>query len=109
MQCLSKQESWSLFCFYAFKGNKVPNHQLEEVGRDILKQCGNLPLAIKMVAASLPKTTMPRDWEPKLHRLKEVVVTDDDQIMPFLRLGYFSLPARLKACFAYLSFFPKVE
>ncbi|GLJ21036.1 hypothetical protein SUGI_0384380 [Cryptomeria japonica] len=109
MQCLSEKETWSLFCFYAFKGNKVPNHQLEEVGRDILKQCGNLPLAIKMVAASLPKTTMPRDWEPKLHRLKEVVVTDDDQIMPILRLSYFSLPARLKACFAYLSFFPKAE
>ncbi|GLJ21033.1 hypothetical protein SUGI_0384310 [Cryptomeria japonica] len=109
MQCLSEKESWSLFCFYAFKGNKVPNHQLEEVGRDILKQCGNLPLAIKMVAASLPKTTMPRDWEAKLDRLKEVVVTDDDQMMPILRLSYFSLPARLKACFAYLSFFPKVE
>ncbi|GLJ39916.1 hypothetical protein SUGI_0816190 [Cryptomeria japonica] len=109
MQFLSESESWSLFCFYAFKGNEAPNHQLEEVGRDILKQCGNLPLAIKMVAASLPKTTMPREWESKLHRIKEVVIADDDQIMPILRLSYFSLHARLKACFAYLSFFPKVE
>ncbi|XP_059075096.1 putative disease resistance protein RGA4 [Cryptomeria japonica] len=49
IQCLSEIESWSLFCFYAFKGNEAPNHQLEEVGRDILKQCGNLPLGIKMV------------------------------------------------------------
>ncbi|GLJ21068.1 hypothetical protein SUGI_0384970 [Cryptomeria japonica] len=63
IQCLSEIESWSLFCFYAFKGNEAPNHQLEEVGRDILKQCGNLPLGIKMVVASLPKTTMPSDWE----------------------------------------------
>ncbi|GLJ21022.1 hypothetical protein SUGI_0384140 [Cryptomeria japonica] len=109
MEFLSEKESWSLFCFYAFKGNEAPNHQLEEVGHGILKQCGNLPLAIKMVAASLPKTTLPREWESKLHRLKEVVVADDDQIMPILRLSYFSLPARLKACFAYLSFFPKVE
>ncbi|XP_057871104.2 putative disease resistance protein RGA3 [Cryptomeria japonica] len=109
MQFLSDSESWNLFRFYAFKGNEAPNHQLEEVGRDILKQCGNLPLAIKMVAAALPKTRMPRDWESKLHRLKEVVIADDDQIIPILRLSYFSLPARLKACFAYLSFFPKVE
>ncbi|GLJ21038.1 hypothetical protein SUGI_0384400 [Cryptomeria japonica] len=109
MQCLLEKESWSLFCFYAFKGGKAPNHQIEEVGRDIVKQCGNLPLAIKMVAASLPKTTMPRDWVRKLHRLKEVIIADDDQILPILRLSYFTLPARLKACFAFLSFFPKVE
>ncbi|GLJ21026.1 hypothetical protein SUGI_0384190 [Cryptomeria japonica] len=109
MQNLSEKESRSLFCFYAFKGNKGPNHQLKEVGREILKQCGNLPLAIKIVAASLPKTTMPRDWEPKLHRLKEAVIADDDQIMPILILSYFLLPARLKACFSYLSFFHKVQ
>ncbi|GLJ21075.1 hypothetical protein SUGI_0385090 [Cryptomeria japonica] len=78
MQCLSEKESWCLFCFNAFNRNKEPNHQLEEVGREILKQCRNLPLAIEMATTSLPKTTMPRDSEPKLHRLKKVVIADDD-------------------------------
>ncbi|GLJ21077.1 hypothetical protein SUGI_0385150 [Cryptomeria japonica] len=62
-----------------------------------------------MVVASLPKTIIPRDWVCKLHLLKEVIIADDDKIMPILRLSYFSLPARLKACSTYLSFFPKVE
>ncbi|GLJ21223.1 hypothetical protein SUGI_0388970 [Cryptomeria japonica] len=109
MHHLSDEDSWKLFCVYAFEGSESQQH-LEKVGRKIVKQCGNLPLAIKTVAASLAKKTMPKDWESKLHELEGVVATDfHDRIMPILRLSYDSLPARLKACFAYLSFFPEDE
>ncbi|GLJ21226.1 hypothetical protein SUGI_0389000 [Cryptomeria japonica] len=108
MQHFSDEDSWRLFCFYAFGGSESQQH-LEEVGRKIVKQCGNLPLAIKTVAASLARTRLPREWESKLHELEGVVATDVDRIMPILRLSYDSLSARRKACFAYLSFFPEDE
>ncbi|GLJ21399.1 hypothetical protein SUGI_0393980 [Cryptomeria japonica] len=111
MQYLSDEESWRLFCVYAFEGKREPEqHLMEEVGRKIVKQCGNLPLAIKTIAASLAKTRMPRDWDSKLQQLQGVQgIANVDPIIPILRLSYDSLPAILKACFAYLSFFPEDE
>ncbi|XP_057859270.2 putative disease resistance protein RGA3 [Cryptomeria japonica] len=110
MECLTDEESWSLFCAYAFpgsKGNRAPQH-LEKVTHNIVKECGNLPLAIKTTAASLSSTTQPRDWQSKFSKLKKVG-TSKDLLMDILKLSYYSLPAHLKACFAYLSFFPEDE
>ncbi|GLJ21379.1 hypothetical protein SUGI_0393480 [Cryptomeria japonica] len=110
MKYLSDEDSWRLFCVYAFEEGREPPQQLEEVGRKIVEQCGNLPLAIKTIAASLAKTRMPRDWESKLQQLQGVQGTANvDPIMPILRLSYDSSSTLLKACFAYLSFFPEDE
>ncbi|GLJ52452.1 hypothetical protein SUGI_1115600 [Cryptomeria japonica] len=113
MKFLTVEDSWKLFCAYAFpesEGNRAPDN-LEEIARNILKKCGELPLAIKITAASLAKTTLPDDWQSKLTKLEEVGTSDDHvmDIMDILKLSYHSLPAHLKACFAYLSFFPEDE
>ncbi|XP_059073256.1 disease resistance RPP13-like protein 4 [Cryptomeria japonica] len=113
MENLSDEDSWKLFCVYAFLGhgeNRVPSH-LEEVGRKIVKQCGNLPLAIKTTAASLASTTDLRKWESKRRQLERAVIPigDHDPVMDILKLSYDSLPPHLKPCFAYLSFFPEDE
>lgn len=47
------------------------------------------------------------DWESKLQQLQSGSAMVDDPIMCILRLSYDSLLAILKACFAYLSFFPE--
>ncbi|PHT76178.1 hypothetical protein T459_19700 [Capsicum annuum] len=45
---LDDEESWSLFCKVAFLSTKGKcNTQLEEVGREIVRKCHGLPLAIK--------------------------------------------------------------
>ncbi|GLJ52331.1 hypothetical protein SUGI_1113050 [Cryptomeria japonica] len=110
MEYLTDEESWSLFCAHAFprsEENRAPGY-LEKVARDIEKECGKLPLAIKTTAASLASTTLPRDWHFKLDKLKKVS-TPSDPVLDILKLSYDTLPAHLKACFAYFSFFPEDE
>ncbi|GLJ37245.1 hypothetical protein SUGI_0755440 [Cryptomeria japonica] len=111
MEFLSDEESWRLFCAYAFpecEGNRAPPHVKEE-GRKIVKQCGNLPLAIKTIAASLSNTRVLSKWALKRHELERVVAPSGEinPVMKILKLSYDSLPAHLKPCFAYLSFFPE--
>lgn len=111
MKLLSDEDSWKLFCVYAFpasEGNRAPLH-MEEEGRQVVRQCGNLPLAIKTTAASLASTTHLSKWESKRRQLERAVIPfgEHDSVMDILKLSYESLPAHLKACFAYFSFFPE--
>ncbi|XP_059074332.1 disease resistance RPP13-like protein 4 [Cryptomeria japonica] len=107
LQPLSEEESWNLFCAFAFHGNQPPRH-LQGVARQVEGECGRLPLAVKTVAASLADKTLSRDWESKLEQLKAASYTQDP-IMQILKLSYDSLPPHLKPCFVYLSFFPEDE
>ncbi|KAH9323013.1 hypothetical protein KI387_017652 [Taxus chinensis] len=109
MEYLSEEDSWELFCVHGFphcEANR-PGQELEEVARDILQECGRLPLAIKTTAASLSHTTLPREWAFKLRQLKEV--SDLNDPMKILKLSYDCLPAHLQACFAYMCFFSDDE
>ncbi|GLJ14378.1 hypothetical protein SUGI_0232330 [Cryptomeria japonica] len=101
MENLSEEDSWNLFCVYAFPAhgeNRVPSH-LEEVGRKIVKQCGNLPLAIKTTASSLANTTDLRKWESKRRQLERAVIPIgnhdpiDPEILVYLWRGEGFVPA----------------
>ncbi|GLJ26193.1 hypothetical protein SUGI_0502560 [Cryptomeria japonica] len=61
-----------------------------------------------MVAASLECKRLSSEWQSKLQHIKEASSTNDP-IMQILQLSYDSLPAHLKPCFAFLSFFPEDE
>ncbi|GLJ52386.1 hypothetical protein SUGI_1114350 [Cryptomeria japonica] len=110
MERLTDEQSWQLFCAYGFpkfEENRAPEN-LEEVARKIVKKCGELPLAIKIIAASLASNALLSEWQSKLSKL-EKVGNSNDLVMDILKLSYDSLPAHLKTCFAYLSFFPEDE
>ncbi|XP_059074852.1 probable disease resistance protein At1g58602 [Cryptomeria japonica] len=60
MEYLSDEDSWKLFCAYAF-ANYPPKESLphlEKIAGDIIKECGKLPLAIKTIAGSLAGKTL---------------------------------------------------
>ncbi|GLJ20226.1 hypothetical protein SUGI_0367060 [Cryptomeria japonica] len=52
LQPLSEEESWSLFCAFAFQGSQPPGY-LKDIAREIEGKCAKLPLAVRTVAASL--------------------------------------------------------
>ncbi|RZC82212.1 hypothetical protein C5167_044995 [Papaver somniferum] len=63
---LGDEDSWSLLCKVVFSSTNgiCRNPELEEVGKNIAKKCGGLPLAIKAIAGLLSIRSRPlSDWQ----------------------------------------------
>ena len=64
LQCLSEEDSLSLFVKYAFEdGDEKKHPQLLEIGKEIIKRCGGLPLAVKTLGSSLFSRVDKKEWE----------------------------------------------
>ncbi|XP_048134047.1 disease resistance protein RPM1-like [Rhodamnia argentea] len=107
LQCLSPEESWSLFCKKAFRGKPCPPH-LEHLSLQILRKCEGLPLAIVAIGGLLFAKD-DQEWEMIARSLAAELETDDKmQIFgKILSLSYSDLPDNLKSCFLYLGVFPE--
>ncbi|KAJ1380789.1 P-loop containing nucleoside triphosphate hydrolase, partial [Sesbania bispinosa] len=99
---LSEEYSWSL----VFKDyESVMYHKLESVGREIVRKCGGVPLAIKIAADALRSKHAEVDWIVYLEHMNED--RSDTDILPVLKLSYQFLSPELKQCFAYCCIYPK--
>ncbi|RVW93546.1 putative disease resistance RPP13-like protein 1 [Vitis vinifera] len=104
---LSPEDSWSLFTKLAFpSGDPCAYPQLEPIGREIVKKCQGLPLAMKALGSLLYSKPERREWEDILNS-KTWHSQTDHEILPSLRLSYQHLSPPVKRCFAYCSIFPK--
>ncbi|XP_019164477.1 PREDICTED: putative late blight resistance protein homolog R1A-10 [Ipomoea nil] len=103
MPFLDANESWNLYC--SVFGKTERNSVFEQIGRDIVKKCKGLPLAITLVASLLSKT------EKKVEKWKNVAETvigdSNEACSSVLSLSYNQLPHPSKACFLYLGVFPE--
>ncbi|GAB2298442.1 hypothetical protein Dimus_032507 [Dionaea muscipula] len=104
---LSEEKSWLLFERMAFgPGQQQLPPNLVEIGKEIVKKCANVPLAIKTLGCHLYGKEE-RVWlllkENELPKIPE----GGDKIMAILKISYHHLPSPLKNCFAYCSLYPK--
>ncbi|PRQ48971.1 putative P-loop containing nucleoside triphosphate hydrolase, leucine-rich repeat domain, L [Rosa chinensis] len=106
LEGLPHKDCMSLFIKRAFKKGEEQHYQhLIEIGEDIVKKCGGVPLAVTTVGSMLYLNRERHHW------LR--VIDDDmwsignDNILPALKLSYDALPQHLKPCFAFCSLFPK--
>lgn len=104
LRTLEDEHCWILFKEKAF--GEVIDIKLENLGREIVKKCKGVPLAIKVMGSSLRFASEER-WESVLrNELWQSVDGEGDEIFPALKLSYHYLHSPLKRCFGYLSLFP---
>ncbi|KAL7259932.1 hypothetical protein ACSBR1_005737 [Camellia fascicularis] len=78
--------------------------QLENIGEQILKRCGGVPLAIVLAAGLLLlRERSENTWKGILKGMGQ----DQDQCSEIFALSYKDLPTNLKPCFLYFGLFPE--
>jgi len=104
---LSLEDSLSVFVKWAFKeGEEKKYPHLVNIGRDIVKRCGGIPLAVRTLGSSLFSKYETDKWE--YIRDNEIWNSQDTgSILPALVLSYCQMPCYLKECFPLFSLFPK--
>ncbi|XP_028065745.1 putative disease resistance protein RGA3 [Camellia sinensis] len=108
MARLSEDDSWSLFKRRAF-GNerREENLQLGLIGKEIVKKCKGLPLAIKALGSLMQFKRSESEWLSVKDSEIWDLPDDGSNILPALRLSYEALPPHLRQCFTYCCIFPK--
>ncbi|CAN6556512.1 unnamed protein product [Malus baccata var. baccata] len=112
LKCLGDDESWSLFKKLALKEDSnlsdSERREFENCGREIVRMCQGLPLAIKQMAGLLRGKDL-KEWENVAKsQTWKARAEDDTGVRPALRLSYNHLPSPdYKQCFSLCSLFPK--
>ncbi|XP_074313083.1 putative disease resistance protein RGA1 [Silene latifolia] len=104
---LSDENSWRLFLLTAFdrEPDEANDHELIKIGKNIVKKCSNVPLAVKVLGTLLYGQ---RDrWESfEKNRLPQIETTKNP-IMSILKVSYDNLEPSMKHCFRCCALFPK--
>jgi hypothetical protein len=115
---LPEDECWSLFAKIAFGNIRTTlanetRKELEDIGREIVRKCEGLPLAVKAMGGLLRGHI---DDVSKWQQIQSSAIweieyqdpeVDNLKVMAILKLSYDHLPFDLKRCLEYCSLFPK--
>ncbi|XVE71714.1 hypothetical protein DITRI_Ditri10aG0173900 [Diplodiscus trichospermus] len=111
LECLTEENSWELFQRIAFPHKDSPDYRvdprMDKLGKDMLKHCAGLPLAILALGGILAKKFSFIEWEKMHKNVKTQLKRGKGQVEEVLALSYEELPFCLKPCFLYLSRFPE--
>ncbi|XP_074317951.1 putative disease resistance protein RGA1 [Silene latifolia] len=102
---LSEVESWNLFERIAFQA-KEREDDFVKLGKEIVKKCTNVPLAIRVVG-SLLRGQSKSKWLSFQNSGLDNISERNDTLTTILKLSYDQLSPPLKTCFAYCAIFPK--
>ncbi|KAH6815920.1 hypothetical protein C2S53_005538 [Perilla frutescens var. hirtella] len=112
---LNKDDAWELLKKKSFPHNNIPDFafqvKLHKIGKEMIRKCGCLPLAICLLGGVLSNKNSMREWELVNENINASLFRGeghdekDKQIDGVLNLSYEDLPYYLKSCFLYLGTF----
>ncbi|KAM7488942.1 hypothetical protein LguiB_026426 [Lonicera macranthoides] len=114
LRFLNTEESWQLLMKKAFPGRRDTEPrvetQMEKKGREMLRQCRGLPLAIAVLGGLLANRHTLNEWERVHYSLDRYLMGEgidiqDQRVQQVLALSYKDLPYQLKPCFLYMGNF----
>ncbi|KAL1205508.1 putative disease resistance protein [Cardamine amara subsp. amara] len=114
-ECLSKEDSWTLFQRIALPRTDAStikvNEETEELAKQMIKHCGGLPLAIKVLGGLLAAQYTLHDWKRLSENIASHIVertsSNNSSVYHVLSMSFEELPSYLKHCFLYLAHFPE--
>ncbi|GMP37653.1 hypothetical protein CsSME_00009241 [Camellia sinensis var. sinensis] len=112
LRTLTEDESWKLFEKKA-STEFEPSTEMMELGKEMVKHCGGLPLAIVVLGGLLANKHKMEEWKEVSKNIRHYLNKKGKgshggvPVSDILALSYQDLPYHLKACFLYLSHFPE--
>uniref|UniRef100_A0A6N2LAR8 Uncharacterized protein n=1 Tax=Salix viminalis TaxID=40686 RepID=A0A6N2LAR8_SALVM len=107
---LSNEEAWTLF-MEVLGHDRSLSPQVEQVARDITRECAGLPLGIKTIAGTMKGVDGMHEWRNTLEELKQSKVPQDrmeEEVFRILRFSYTHLRDRaMQECFLYCGLYPE--
>ncbi|RWR88053.1 putative disease resistance protein isoform X2 [Cinnamomum micranthum f. kanehirae] len=108
VRVLSEDESWEFF--KNIVGDVIVSKDMENLAKDVAKECCNLPLAIKTVVGSMCGVDNAAVWMDALKDLKEANggFKGIDKVFTLLKFSYTRLgDPLLQYCFLFCSLYPE--
>ncbi|XP_057990363.1 putative disease resistance protein RGA3 [Hevea brasiliensis] len=111
LQGLADNEAWDLFDKLAFgEGHGVVmNPNLIKIGKEMVKKCKGVPLAIRSLGSLMHLKTKESEWSSILESdlLKSFQTSENENALSVLKLSYCHMPTYLRQCFSYCAMFSK--
>lgn len=116
---LTLDECWKLIQMIAFPKSDTTGYIIDkdmvEMAKEMIKHCGGLPLAVKVLGGLLAAKHTLRQWKMISENIKSHIVggeisSNDDgssSVNHVLSLSFEGLPGYLKHCLLYLASFPE--
>ncbi|XP_009600340.1 putative late blight resistance protein homolog R1C-3 [Nicotiana tomentosiformis] len=109
---LTEDKSWLLLQKTVFKEEISCPQELEEIGKEIAKNCAGLPIAIILIGSLLARLDKKRGyWTKVAKRLSASakVAGEAEWYIDIIESNYKHLPHHLKPCFLYFGLFLEDE
>ncbi|XP_044511660.1 probable disease resistance protein At4g33300 [Mangifera indica] len=109
VELLREDESISLFCHSAFGQKTIPPAANENLIKEIVKECRGLPLALKVIGASL-RDRPEKYWagaQKRLSRGQPICESHETDLLYRMAVGIEDLSEKVKECFLDLGSFPE--
>ncbi|CAN6351126.1 unnamed protein product [Urochloa humidicola] len=112
LRLLNEQESWQLFSLKAFPSyeniDSSNRQELESVGKNLIKKCNGLPLALVVLGCHLSKNLNLDAWSAMDRCLDWEATSQWDNMQHIIARSYEDMPEHyLKSCFLYMTSFPE--